>query len=90
MYTIFANTVADDFEGNPAVCPEGYTDGQGKIEIKQSATNTLVLVAGFSALDTRKAARVIARYEEAAIQSQLTTDSVIVTGTSLTDIGVTP
>ncbi len=89
-----ANRRAGDFMGKPwsggsahAECTEGFTDGEGRIIFDQNGTTKQILVAGFSALDTRKAARAISRYLE--FQDELDQGEALVTGTALDDIVVT-
>ena len=49
--------------GNPTDCTAGFEPGVGRIELFEHANgNVAMLVAGYSALDTRNAAQVIANY----------------------------
>ena len=51
--------------GNPVDCTAGFTPGEGRIELwEQSNGNVAMLVAGYSALDTRNAAQVVANYAD--------------------------
>ena len=56
------NTIAAELMGNPANCAEGFTEG--KAMIKYFDSETALLVAGYSAQDTRGAAYVLANYED--------------------------
>ena len=55
-----ANSVAAEVKGNPANCAEGYEAGVGLIELLDNGDNVALVVAGYSAVDTRNAAQVIA------------------------------
>ena len=86
-----ANRAAADFMGVPTLyaspgCENTIPSG-GLISIKQTGSSIQVLVAGHDAIDTRRAARLIARYEE--FSSQLNThDVTIPPGTNLNDISL--
>lgn len=54
-------------------------------EVAQSSGKVALVVAGYNAVDTRRATRVLANYDTFALSGS----SVTVTGTSLTDIKVT-
>ena len=81
-----ANPAAADLLGNPANCVEGFQTGHAMIKLFGNNGNVAMLVAGMTAEDTRRAALVVAQYDEYA--DKLTGDEVDVTGTSLTDIQV--
>ena len=58
-----ANTAAAAVLGNPVDCTEGFEPGVGRIELwEHSNGNVAMLVAGFSAADTRNAAAVVANF----------------------------
>ncbi|MBN4049152.1 hypothetical protein JYT91_00895 [archaeon AH-315-M20] len=60
-----ANAAAATVMGTGADCTEGFTPGVGKIQIWKVGTgNVAMLVAGFSAADTRNAAAVVANYQD--------------------------
>jgi len=60
-----ANAAAAEVMGNPAVCTEGFTPGVGQIHVFDVGSgNVAMLVAGFSAADTRNAAAVVANYQD--------------------------
>ncbi|MCH8067511.1 MAG: hypothetical protein IIC69_02915, partial [Nanoarchaeota archaeon] len=62
-----ANAASSTVMGDPAVCTEGFTPGVGKIQIFDVGSgNVAMLVAGFSAADTRNAAAVVANYQDYA------------------------
>jgi len=63
----------------------GIPENKGLIKLFEQTTGKVaMLVAGWEAMDTRRAARVVAKYADFA----LTGTEVVVTGTSLTDIKV--
>ncbi|MBI2655952.1 hypothetical protein HYX06_06035 [Candidatus Woesearchaeota archaeon] len=58
-----ANTAAATVLGNPVDCAEGFTPGEGRVELYEHANgNVAMLVAGYSAVDTRNSAAVVANY----------------------------
>jgi len=58
-----ANAAAAEAKGNPADCTAGYEAGKGLIELMDTgAGNVALLVAGYSAADTRAATTVVANY----------------------------
>jgi len=60
-----ANAAAAAVMGNPADCTAGFEPGVGKIELYEHSTgNVAMLVAGYSGLDTRNAAQVVANYQD--------------------------
>ncbi|MBN2566838.1 hypothetical protein JXB02_02000 [Candidatus Woesearchaeota archaeon] len=79
-----ANTAAASLMGNPANCAEGFVEGEGVIKLFENGDNVAMLVAGYSALDTRKATQVVAEYDEYDLEGM----EMVVSGTSLTDISV--
>ncbi len=85
-----ANSVAASALGVPfavAGCEAGFTEGKAIVKLVDSgAGKVAMVVAGMSAMDTRRATRVVANSE--AYTAQLTGTEVVVTGTSLTDIKV--
>ena len=85
-----ANTVAASVMGVPGTIPEclaGFEEGKAMIKLYDTgAGKTAMLVAGMTAMDTRRAARVLREYEKHS--SDLVGDEVEVTGTSLTQIDV--
>ena len=82
-----ANSIAAALMGNPPDCAAGFTAGQAMIKLfEQSTGKVSLLVAGYSALDTRRASRVLAKYKDYA--TGLVGTSVTVKGTTLTDITV--
>ena len=75
-----ANAAAATVMGNPADCTAGFTPGVGKIQVWDVGTgNVAMLVAGYSAADTRNAATVVANYGD--YKSKLTGAIVEVTKT---------
>ena len=60
-----ANPGAAMLMGNPVDCTEGFTPGVGMIQVWEHANgNVAMLVAGYSGLDTRNAAQVVANYKD--------------------------
>lgn len=84
-----ANTVAAELMGNPANCADGFTAGKGMVKLVEHANgNVGMVVAGYSAMDTRRAARVLANYASWQDAGKLAGMEVEVSGTSFTDISV--
>ena len=80
-----ANKAAAAAMGNPADCTTGFVAGKAKLKLYDTGKGkTALLVAGYSADDTRRASRVIAEHAKYT----LTGAEVEVTGTSMTDITV--
>jgi hypothetical protein len=80
-----ANAVARELMGaTMATCLEGFTEGKAMIKLYEQGTKVAMLVAGMSALDTRRASRVLANYDQYALSGA----EVEVSGTTLTDISV--
>ena len=73
-----ANAAAATVMGNPADCTAGFEPGVGRVVMYDVGTgNVAMLVAGYSALDTRNAAQVVANYK--TYSGQLTGSEVAVT-----------
>lgn len=82
-----SNTVSAYIMGNPANCLDGFEPGKARIRLHEHANGKfLLLVAGYSGMDTRKAGRVLGEYEQYNLEDCGT--EAIVSGTSLTDISV--
>jgi len=81
-----ANAAAAELMGSPANCAEGFEEGKAMLKLFENSGNVAVLVAGYSAMDTRRAARVLANYE--TYKAKMVGKEVIVAGTSFTDITV--
>lgn len=82
-----ANSVAATLMGNPANCAEGFVEGEAMIRLfSQSNGNVAMLVAGSSAMDTRRASKVVSNYRD--YKDSLMGDEVKVKGTTLSDITV--
>jgi hypothetical protein len=80
------NSLAAELMGNPAQCAEGFEMGKAMIKLfEHDNGNVAMLVAGYSAMDSRRAARVVANYEQ---YDNFAGTELEVTGTSLTDISV--
>ncbi|MEK6837304.1 MAG: hypothetical protein AABX69_01515, partial [Nanoarchaeota archaeon] len=84
-----ANAAAATLMGNPANCAEGFTEGKAMVKlVEQTNGKVALLVAGASAMDTRRAARVLADYMKWQEKGVLKGMEVEVAGTSFTDITV--
>ena len=80
------NLAAADVLESGDDCTEGFTEGEAKIQLFERANgNVALLVAGFSALDTRRAARALGEFGSNALEGT----EMVVTGTSLTEYTVT-
>jgi hypothetical protein len=79
-----ANSVAAKLSGNPGQCAAGFTEGSAILRLVQNGANVAILVAGYSADDTRRATAVLANYADYALKGT----EMVVKGTSLTDITV--
>jgi len=81
------NSLAAELMGNPANCAEGFEDGKAMVKLfEQSNGKVALLVAGYSAMDTRRASRVVAKYD--SYKTNFVGTELEVTGTSLSDIKV--
>jgi len=80
-----ANTVAADLLGNPDPCAEGFEQGKAMLKLFESGDKVSLLVAGYEAMETQGACRVLADYED----YDLSGDDMEVIVTSLTDLEVT-
>jgi len=79
-----ANAAAAELMGNPKNCAEGFEEGKAVIKLYETGGNVAILVAGYSAMDTRRASRVLANYEDYKLSGK----EVVVSGTTLADISV--
>jgi len=81
------NPAAADVMGFPQPCGQDFEEGKAMIKIfAHTNGNVALLVAGYEAMDTRRAARVLSNYEVYADQLQGT--EVEVAGTTFADITV--
>ncbi len=81
------NTVAATLMGNPSDCTAGFEEGKAIIKLfNHDNGKVALLVAGYSAMDTRRAAMVLADYKDYA--SNLKGTEVVVSGTDLTNINI--
>ena len=72
-----ANAATATVLDNPVDCAEGFTPGEGRVELYEHTNgNVAMLVAGYAALDTRNAAQVVANYGD--YKSQLKGTKVVV------------
>jgi len=58
------NTISAQLMGNPAYCTKGFTKDVGLIKLYNHNGYAQLLVAGYSKVDTRKAARVLANWND--------------------------
>ena len=79
-----ANAAASTLMGNPEQCWAAIPENKAIIKLYESGSRVALLVAGRSALDTRRACRVLANFDDYDLSGM----EVEVTGTSLTDISV--
>ena len=76
------NPVAATLMGNPEPCHQDFEEGKAIVKLYENGGKVSMLVAGATALDTRRASRVVANYEE--YSDDMTGDEVSVEGTSTT------
>lgn len=86
------NTVAAFLLDIPSTQPECYEnfpvqEGQGIIKMVEQGQKVATIVAGFSAPDTRKAAQILANYED-YVDDLLGKDEVIVSGNQIMSVEV--
>ena len=81
-----ANAAAATLMDNPQPCGKDFSQGKALIRLVEHTNgNVALLVAGYDAIDTRRAARVVAEYEK---WSQFSGMDLTITGTSFTNIQV--
>ncbi len=81
-----ANSATATIMGSdPADCAAGFEPGKAKIKLYTNAGNVAMVVAGYSAMDTRRASRVVAQYDS---YDTFTGEEVEVSGTTFADITV--
>ena len=83
-----ANSATAEIMGNPADCAEGFEAGKGLIQLFENDGNVAMLVAGYSAADTRAAAKVISNsgdYTLKGTKMQVTTATSSVTEVTETE-----
>jgi len=81
------NSVAAKLMESGDDCAAGFKEGQAMIKLfEHSNGKVAVLVAGYAAMDTRRASRVLASYKDFA--GQLKGKEVVVTGETLSDVKV--
>lgn len=79
------NAAAATVLGNPSDCTAGFEPNVGRIEVwEHSNGNVAMLVAGYSALDTRNSAQVVANYKDYKAQLKGTKIEVKKTNNQLT------
>jgi len=81
-----ANPIAAKLMHFPKNCMGNFTTGKAMIRLFQQSRGVAIVVAGATALDTRRAARVLADYTQ--YQDNFQGDYVEVTGTSSKDVNV--
>jgi hypothetical protein len=82
------NNAAYVWLGKPADPTTGFEVGKAKIKLMEDATTGKVamLVAGWSAMDTRAAAQFVAKYADKQTTFAAADDEIVLTVTSLTDV----
>ncbi|MBI2175900.1 hypothetical protein HYU40_00935 [Candidatus Woesearchaeota archaeon] len=81
-----SNAVTADWLGNPADCTTGLKEGKAVIKLIRHANGQIgVIVMGYSAMDIRRAARVLANYKQWQDAGKLMGNEIIVTGTGVAD-----
>ena len=78
------NSVAETFIGTADEFRATYSPGEAIIRLVENGNKVAMVVAGYNALDTRRAAKVVANYGD----YELTGAEALVKGTTLTDITV--
>jgi len=77
-----ANAAAAEIMDNPADCTAGFEAGKGLIKLFENDGNVAMLVAGYSASDTRAAAKVVSNHGDYALEGtarEVTTATMAVT-----------
>ena len=77
-----ANAASAEVMDNPADCTAGFEAGKGLIKLFENDGNVAMLVAGYSASDTRAAAKVVANHGDYALEGtarEVTTATMAVT-----------
>ena len=80
------NSVAAELMGNPENCAEGFSEGRATIRLFEQNNNVAMLVAGYSAADSVRAATVVANYRQ---HNNFAGTEVEVSGTSMANLQVT-
>lgn len=81
------NAVAAKLLEYPVDCMDGFSPGEAVVKLKEHKNgNTALLVAGATGLDTVRAARVLAHYDDPSYN--LTGKEVPITGYSVIDVGI--
>lgn len=71
------NSIASSLLDDPEPCTTGFQQGIGRIQYFREGGNDILLVAGLDAIDTRRAAWVLANYQD----YELTGEQALVEGT---------
>ena len=79
-----ANSLVEELDFGVTCAGWDLQEGEAIIKLIQNGDNVAMLVAGTEALDTRRAAKVVANYKDYT----LTGTEALVKGTTLTDITV--
>jgi hypothetical protein len=84
------NMAAAELLGFPNNCDDGFSSGKAKIKLFHGldgqGDNVALLVAGYSAMDTRLACSVLSHYEEYAFSGE----EIETAGSVLNDIAINP
>ncbi len=81
-----ANPVTSKLMGHPKNCNQGFVPGKAVIKLFSNGDNIALVIAGAMAIDTQRACRVIAGYDEYTFVGK----ELIIEGTNLQDIDVSP
>ena len=81
-----ANTVAAELLGNPEACAEGFEAGKAVIRAWDQGDTVAILVAGYEAMETQGASKVLAAYKDYSLSGS----EVEVVVADLNSISVSP
>lgn len=80
------NSAAAKLMGNPTPCTKDFENGKAMIKLYENGDKVALLVAGYSAMDTRRATTVLSEYSK--YKADLKGKEVEVTGVGLSSIKV--
>lgn len=61
------NWVSAHFRDNPENCAKGFAQGRAYLQLFRNGKGTVLMIAGFSADDTRRAARILANHNDFSV-----------------------
>ena len=80
------NTISASLLGNPSNCADGFNEGSAIIKLFEHANgNVAIMIAGYSADDTRRATRVVADFDK---YDEFVDTEIEVSGTTMSDISI--